>query len=206
MADLGVINVVDTGRGTQPVSRNAELAALNTGLNVAGKIIDEGAKADLRGDLEQAQQDSITAASAASEQPDFTEFESADDSVAVVGFVNQMRKHSAMAAQATSSNLKSRAVLAMQQELQNAKNKYPWMRATLDQEANRFMGSSPTLTALGLIDASIKAGTHPATMSQDWIDGVKETAYGKGPNQLGMDERIEFGTPEFSREYESSPS
>lgn len=203
MAELGVIDRVDTNRGVGPVSRNSELQGLSSALGLTDKIIDEAAKADLRGDLEQATEDVIESAAAADAgRPEVETFESQQESEAVVSFVNQMRKHAAMAQQASSSGLRARAVLAMQRELQNAKNKYPWMRATLDQEANRFMGNNPTLTELGMVDAAINAGTHPSAQSQDWIEGIKQQAYGKGPNELGMDERIEFGTVEFARQYD----
>lgn len=203
MAELGPIKATDISRGQTPVNRSAELGALNTALGLTDKVIEEGARADLRGDLAQVQHDALQSAAAGPTAPSYSEWNAEggqDDHL--VGFLNQMRKHEAMAKQSGVSAYKLRAQQLMEQELQNAKEKYPWMKEKLHQEASMFMNSNPTLTALGMADAAINADSFETEQSQDWIKSVEKTAYdpvtGGG---LGIDKRIEFGTVEFAREY-----
>jgi hypothetical protein len=116
-----------------------------------------------------------------------------------------MRKHEAMAKQTGLSSMKARAQLLMDRELQNAKEKYPWMKEKLQQEASMFMNSNPTLSMLGMMDAAANAENFEAEASQSWIDGIKDQAYNPvSENGLGIDPRIEFGTETFARHYDAA--
>jgi len=199
MAELGDIRFNDVNRGTRTVDRSGEARALGGILDTTKNVINEAAKADLRGDLEMAQQQALLQAEAESQEPTFNEFQTeayGGNEGPTVTFVNQMRKHQAMANQATSVGTRNRAILLMQQELTSAKSKYGWLRAELDAEASRFMSTSPVLTAMGLADASTNAGAGQSAISADWVQGIKDDA-----KRLGIDPRLTYGSPAFARQY-----
>jgi hypothetical protein len=212
MAELGSINTTDTNRGVTPVTRESDLAALNAGLNLTGKVITEAAKTDIRNDLKEDADDAIAASDQALDTPveydPLTEEGLADsgldlrgvDESAIINFTNEMRSHQAIATQAKDNASRTRATQQMQRTLQQAKQKYPWLRDTLQAEASAFMSSSADLTELGLRDAAVGA-SNAAGVNTDYIDELKKRAYGTGALDLKMDPRIQIGTAEFSIQY-----
>lgn len=213
MAELGSINTTDTNRGVSPVTKEGDLAALNAGLNLTGKVITEAAKTDIRNDLAEDAKDAIAASDAALDTP--VEYDpltkealtesgvdlSGVDRDAVVNFTNEMRRHQALATQSKDSATRTRATQQMQRSLQAAKMKYPWLRDELQSEASQFISSSADLTELGLRDAAVNA-TNASGVNTDYIDSIKKKAYGEGDLGLKMDPRIEFGTAEFAVQYD----
>ena len=213
MAELGSINTTDTNRGVTPVTKESDLAALNAGLNLTGKVITEAAKTDIRNDLKEDADDAIAASDAALSTP--VEYEplteeglassgldlTGVDKGAVVNFTNEMRRHQAIATQAKDNASRTRATQMMQRTLQQAKQKYPWLRNELQAEASAFISSSADLTELGLRDAGVNA-SNAGGGNTDYLDEIKKRAYGTGALDLKMDPQIQMGTPEFAVQYE----
>jgi hypothetical protein len=203
MAELGDIGVVEVHRGVTPVTRGAEVQALGTALDATAKTVDAYARDDLLGDLAEAEQQALAIEAGTASGTTFDEFKSEhyDEKygTAITSFVNQMRKYEALATQATSSGVRTNAQLLMQQALQKASAKYPWMRAELAAEANRYMSSSPSLTEMGLYDGATAAQRQAeADAAQTWIDETNKYAR----DVLRIDRRIPFGSVEFSRQYD----
>lgn len=194
MAELGSINTRDVHAGTTPVTDAAGQSALKGALSLAGTVIQEGAEADLRGDL----QEDATEALRASESPVAVEGLLPGDT-AIIELHNEIKKHLATAAQAKDTNARARAQLAMQQTLQDKMAKYGWMRTELQAEYNKFIGASPELTELGINDAS---STGARAQTESFLDDIHDLAYGRGLLDFKMDPGdYQIGTIEFAREY-----
>ena len=204
MAELGDIEQVDSNRGISPVGRGAELAALGTGLQLTKKVADEAVKAQLIGNLNEVESDALAQAAELEAQrsqggEDFSfrgdpELNLAARGMATKAHANITKLRQA-ADQATSGSRRDAAILRMQRELNQAKNRWPWAADDLERAAGSYTRGNPSLAYLAALDAS--TAEQQAAVQED-IDQIKKYAY----DTLGMDPaQYVFGTKNWSRKY-----
>jgi hypothetical protein len=204
MAELGDIEQVDSNRGVSPVGRGAELAALGTGLQLTKKVADEAVKAQLIGNLNEVESDALAQAAELEAQrsqggEDFSfrgdpELNLAARGMATKAHANITKLRQA-AEQATSGSRRDAAILRMQRELNQAKNKWPWAADDLERAAGAYTRGNPSLTYLAALDANTAAQSAAA---QSDIDEIKAYA----TDTLNIDPaQYQFGTKAWSRQY-----
>lgn len=98
----------------------------------------------------------------------------------------------------TSGSVRTRAILALKQELQQQLEANPGFRSQLIQEFNQFVSASPELVQAGAIDDARTNDLY----AQDYLDRITEETYlPMTEGGLGIQSDIPIGSVEWARLY-----
>lgn len=194
MAELNTINYTNVNQGTRVVDRSGEARALAGGLSVAKKVIDEGVKAKVTGDMQDAinevMQDSTT-------QPPMDALELTPGSREAY-LSNRLDRLTAVIEQGKTSQ-RTLAEMQVKQVLSEAQTKFPWLFEELQARAGAILSGSAQMEQLGLDDAARKqAATAAGKEYQDIVDHAR-TSWEDGG--LGIPPEIDPKSPYFQRLY-----
>ncbi len=194
MAELGNIDFTDVSRGTRPVDRRDEVRALRQALDVGKQVVEEGIKAKVTKDMNEAITD--LPEPLAREEQDVTT--SAITDPAQAKMASDLDRWKIQAAQGNSSQ-RTLAEVRIKEILNEAQANYPWMVEDLQARAGIVIAGSHELQELGLLDA---ANVSQAKAAQSQIDDIQKYAASSWEEGgLGISPSLEMGSPQWLAQY-----
>lgn len=198
MAELGSINFTDVNRGTRSVDRGAESRAIGNALNVGKQIAEEGIKAKVTRDMNEAIDEATTSTDALV----LTGASSVEEMIAGSAkseMAQNIDKWRLQAEQGSSSQ-RTLAELKIQEILNKAQSKYGWMAEELQQRAGLVIAGSHELAQAGLFDA---AASSASTEAKSQLQDLQDYATGSWESGgLGISPHLEVGSAPWMAQYE----
>ena len=198
MAELGDINFTDVNRGTSPVDRTQTSRAIAGALDVTKKVINEGIKAKVSGDMAGAIDEVVEDNTVVPAAPDKTEELIADPREGELA--RNIDRWKLQAEQGNSSQ-RTLAEMRIKEVLNEAQASFPWLVEELQGRAGLIISGSHELEELGLLDAARRSS---ATQAQNQLDDITTYANKKWEDGgLGMPPHLVIGDPQWIAQYEN---
>lgn len=198
MAELGSINFTDVNRGTRSVDRSAEARAIGNVLNAGKQIAEEGIKASVTRDMNEAIDEATTSTDALVT----TGASSVEEMIAgsAKSELAQNIDKWKLQAQQGSSSQRTLAEIKIKEILNEAQAKYGWMAEELQQRAGLVIAGSHELAQAGLFDAAANA---QSTEAKSQIQDLQDYATGSWESGgLGISPHLEVGSAPWLAQYE----
>jgi hypothetical protein len=198
MAELGSINFTDVNRGTRSVDRSAEARALGSVLNVGKQIAEEGIKAKVTRDFNEA----IDDAKVSTDALVVTGASSVEEMIAGTdkSQLSQNIDKWKLQAEQGSSSQRTLAEIKIKEILNDAQGRYPWMVEELQQRAGLVIAGSHELAETGLFDAAARSSSANAKSEIDRLQTYATKDWESGG--LGISPHLEVGSAPWLAQYE----